>query len=127
MDGEQAVEWQTAADSEFNSIMKNKMWELVELPKERKSVSCEWIFKVKYGNDSQVDRFKGRPVTREFVQEYGIDFDESYSPVVRFTSIRTLLAFAVERKMIIHQMDVVTAFLLEILETKSTWNNRKDT
>jgi hypothetical protein len=116
LNGDQAFEWKAAADAEFNSLMKNETWELVRLPKGRKPVSCKWVFKVKYGNDGQIDRFKGRLVARGFVQEYGIDYDETYSPVVRFTSIRTLLAFAAERKMMIHQMDVVTAFLNGILE-----------
>ena len=55
--------------------------------------------------------FKGRLVAQGYSQKYGIDYDEVFSPVARFSSVRTLLAFAVERKMLIHQMDVVTAFL----------------
>ena len=74
---------------------------------------------IKYGNEGQLDRFKARLVARGFVQEHSIDFDETFSQMVRFTSIRTWLAFAVERKTIIYQMDVVTAFLNGNLEEET--------
>ena len=60
--------------------------------------------------DRQVDQFKGRLVAKGYSHQYKIDYDETFSPVVRFSSIGTLLAFAVEKEVIIHQMDVKTAF-----------------
>ena len=84
---------------------------MVELPPGRKAITCKWVFKVKHDENGKIDRFKGRLVAKGFLQNYGIEFDETFSPVVRFTSIRALLAFAVSRNMFIHQMDVVTAFL----------------
>ena len=69
------------------------------------------MFKVKHGSDGSVERFKGRLVAKGCSQKYGIDYDETFSPVVRFSSIRGLLAFVVQNDMLIHQMDVVTAFL----------------
>ena len=66
---------------------------------------------MKYDSNGQVERFKGRLVAQGYSQKYGIDYDETFSPVTRFSSICTLLAFAVEMGMQIHQMDVVTAFL----------------
>ena len=66
---------------------------------------------MKYDGKGRVDRFKGRLVAQGYSQKYGIDYDETFSPVARFSSIRTLLAFAVQRGMLIYQMDVVTAFL----------------
>ena len=66
---------------------------------------------MKYDSNGEVERFKGRLVAQGYSQKYGIDYDETFSPVARFSSIRTLLAFAVEMGMQIHQMDVVTAFL----------------
>lgn len=74
------------------------------------------MFTVKYDKHGQVERFKGRVVAKGYSQRYGIDYRETFSPVVRFNSIRTLLAYAVQKGMLIHQMDVVTAFLNGDLE-----------
>jgi len=71
---------------------------------------------VKHDNNVQVERFKGRLVATGYAQEYGVDYDETISPVVKFSSIRTLLAFAVKRKMCVQQTDVITAFLNGKLE-----------
>ena len=105
-----AREWKAAADSEYNSLIENKTWKLVELPPGRKAIGCKWVFKVKPRMDGTVERFKARLVAKGYAQKYGIDYDETFSPVVRFSSIRVLLAFAVQNNMLIHQMDVVTAF-----------------
>ena len=111
MSGDNAKEWKAAADSEYQSLLQNDTWELVKLPENRKSIAYKWVFKVKYGSNGQVERFKSRLVAKGYAQKYGIDYDETFSPVVRFTSIRALLAVAVQNKMLIHQMDVETAFL----------------
>ena len=106
-----AREWKATVDSEYNSLIENKTWKLVELPPGRKAIGCKWVFKVKHRMDGRVERFKARIVAKGYAQKYGIDYDESFSPVVRVSSIRVLLAFAVQNNMLIHQMDVVTAFL----------------
>ena len=93
-----SVQWKAAADSEYQSLMENKTWELVTLADNRTVIGCKWIFKVKYGDQGQVERFKGRLVAKGYSQKYGIDFDETFSSVVRFDSIRTLLAFAVNKR-----------------------------
>ena len=110
-EGDYAKEWKAATDSEYKSLIENNTWEVKELPVGRKLIGSKWIFEVKYDNDGTVERFKGRLVAKGFTQEYGVDYDETFSPVVRFSSIRTLLAYAVEKK-----MDVVTAFLNGKLE-----------
>ena len=67
--------------------------------------------RVKYDSDGEIQCFKGCLVAQGFTQRYGIDYEEIFSPVARFSTIRTLLAYAVERKMQVHQMDVVSTFL----------------
>ena len=84
------------------------MWDLVPLPEGREAIGCKWVFKVKYDSNGKVERFKG---CLGYSQRYGIDFEETFAPVVRSSSIRVLLAFGLQNDMIIHQIDVITAFL----------------
>lgn len=111
-----AKEWQEAADLEYESLLENETWDLVDLPRERKAVGSRWVFKVKHHSDGQVERYKCRLVAKGYSQLYGADYDETFSPVVRFSSIRTLLSFAIQNNLHVHQMDVVTAFLNGHLE-----------
>ena len=99
---EYSKEWKAAADSEYKSLIENETWDLVELPDGEKPIGCKWVFKVKHRSDGTVERFKGRLVAKGFAQRYGIDFFETYSPVVRLSSIRALIAFAVQNLSLIH-------------------------
>ena len=111
-----AKEWQEAADLEYESLLENETWDLVDLPRERKAVGSRWVFRVKHHSDGRVERYKCRLVAKGYSQLYGADYDETFSPVVRFSSIRTLLSFAIQNNLHVHQMDVVTAFLNGHLE-----------
>ena len=91
--------------------MENETWELVELPENREAIGYKWVFKVKHTSDGKVEHFKGRLVAQGYAQKHGIDYDETFSPVVQFASIQALITFAVQNNMLIHQMDIVTAFL----------------
>jgi len=96
--------------------MENDRRDLVELPSGHKPIGCKWVLKAKRGRDGKVEWYKARLVAKGYAQRYGIDYDETFSPVVRFSSIRALLAFAVQNDILVHQMDVVTAFLNGNLE-----------
>ena len=109
-------EWKQAADAEYKSFMDNQTWDLVELPKGRETIGSKWVFKVKHDCDGKVERLKARLVAKGYAQQHGIDYDETFSPVVKFSSVRALIAFAVQNGMLLHQMDVVTAFLNGTLE-----------
>jgi hypothetical protein len=111
MESLDSEKWQEAMESEMQSLLKNQTWDLVELPPGRKVVDCKWVYKIKPGDQGCPDRYKARLCARGFTQVQGVDFDETYSPVVKYTSIRVFLVKAVLMKMVIHQMDVVTAFL----------------
>ena len=97
MESPNAQDWWKAAQAECDSLIENETWEVVPLPEGRKTVSCKWVFKVKHDKDGNIDRYKGRLVVREFSQEDGIDYFETFSPVVRLDSIRALLAIAVQQ------------------------------
>ena len=110
LSGSHSKEWKLAADQEYSSLMENKTRELVKLPKGRETVGCKWVFRVKYDRDGKIQCFKGRLVAQGFTQRYSIDYEEIFSPVAQFSTIHTLLAYAVERKMQVHQMNIVSAF-----------------
>ena len=110
------VKWKEALDSEYTSLFKNRAWNLVELPKGRKPVGCRWVFMIKHNANGAVERYKARLVAKGYSQEEGIDYEETFSPVARYTSIRSLLAIANQLDLELHQMDVQTAFLIGELE-----------
>ena len=116
MTSSNAKEWTAAAEAEYHSLIENNTWSLVKLPPGRSTVGCKWVFKTKHHSDGTVDRYKGRLVAKGFTQKSGIDYHYTFSPVVRHSSIRALLAYGLNHNMIIHQMDVVTAFLNGKLE-----------
>lgn len=108
--------WKSAMAEEFEALESNKTWRLVELPKDKKPIDCKWVFKIKRNTHTNAVRYKARLVVRGFSQRKGIDYDETYSPVVRHTSIRFLLAIAAKLGLRTRQLDVVTAFLNGELE-----------
>jgi hypothetical protein len=104
-------EWLKAMDSEMQSLKENQTWVLENLPSGRKAIPCKWIYKVKYNPDDTIERYKARLVVKGFSQKRGVDYDETFSPVVRSATIRTLLSVAASEKMSLMQFDVSTAFL----------------
>ena len=95
--------------------MDNQTWDLVELLSGRKPIGSKWVFKVKHDSSRNVESFKARLVAKGYAQIHGANCNERFSPVVKFSSVRALLviAFAVQDDMPLHQMDVVTAFLMQ--------------
>jgi len=95
----------------MDSMARNKVWELVDLPPQRKSIGNKWVFKIKHRADGSIYKFKARLVAKGFTQIEGVDYKETFSPVVRFASIRLLLAMVAHLDLKLFQMDVKTAFL----------------
>ena len=89
----ESTSWIAAIGDEMESLQKNKTWELVKRPLDRKIITCKWVFKKKEGiSPTEGIKYKARVVARGFSQEKGVDYTEIFSPVVRHTSIRVLLA-----------------------------------
>lgn len=101
---------------EIASIHINRTWTLVPLPLNKKAITSRWIYKIKPGVDGGATRYKARLVARGFEQKFGIDFTDTFAHVVRWETIRILIAIAVHLNWPIHQLDVLTAFLNGILE-----------
>ncbi|PNX71449.1 retrotransposon-related protein, partial [Trifolium pratense] len=108
--------WKEAIDNEIHSIMSNHTWEIVDLPQGAKPIGCKWIFKKKLKPDGSVEKYKARLVAKGYTQKKGFDYFDTYSPVARMTSIRVAIALASIHNLVIHQMDVKTAFLNGDLE-----------
>jgi len=116
---EEAVEdpaWVDAMVEEYDSIVRNSAWEIVPRPEGKSVVGSRWIYKVKQATDGSVEKYKARFVSRGFSQIEGIDYEETFSPVARYSSIRTILALSVHMGWHIHQMDVKIAFLNRVIE-----------
>ena len=104
-------EWRKAMDEEMDSLRKNDTWEVVQLPRGRSVVTSKWVFKSKTNPDGTLNRRKARLVARGFSQTAGVDYFETFAPVVRYESVRCVLSLAAARDMEIRQFDVKTAFL----------------
>jgi hypothetical protein len=111
MESALANEWKEACAYEIDALAKNGTWMLVELPLGRKAVKSKWVFKHKADGC-----FRARLVAKGFTQIFGIDYDETFSPVARFESLRLLLALAALEDWEIYQMDVKSAFLNGLLD-----------
>ena len=96
---------------EFDAIMKNGTWSLVDLPVGKKAIGTKWVFKLKRNPASSIERYKGRLVAKGYAQEKGIDFEETFAPTCRMTTIRSICALASHNGWNEHQLDNKIAFL----------------
>jgi hypothetical protein len=103
----------------MNSLIKNKTWTLEELPFGRKLIKCKWVFVIKTKPNGSLDRFKARLVAKGCSQKYGVDFHETYSPTMKYDSIRIVLAIATQDDMDIRQFDIKRTFLHGDLEEEA--------
>ena len=103
--------WAAAMQEEYSALTENNTWQLVPCPSNTNIVSDKWVFHQKFHSDGPLSCYKARWVCRGYSQQHGIDYDETFSPVVKPSTIRTVLSLAVSSTWPIHQLDVKNAFL----------------
>ena len=102
--------WCNAMEDEYKSLITNKTWELTERP-QKNILRNRWVYRIKRGSNNKIERYKARLVVKGFQQIEGLDYVETFAPVVRFDSVRLILAIAASEDMKLRQFDVKTAFL----------------
>jgi len=116
---QEAAQHQVRVDAmveEYSSIITNDVWEVVPTPEDRSMVGSRWIYKIKYVVDGNVEKYKARFMGKGYAQKEGIDYEETFPPVSRYTSIQSVISLTAWMGWHIHQMDVKTIFLNEVIE-----------
>jgi histone deacetylase 1/2 len=108
--------WKNAMDVEYSALMKNKTWHLVPPKKGRNVIDSKWVFKIKTKSDDSIDCYKTRLVAKGYNQRYGINYEDTFSPVVKAATIRLVLSLAVSSGWSLRQQDVRNVFLHGYLE-----------
>ena len=98
-------------NDEYDALLKNATWRLVPPPVGHNIVGSKWIYKIKQKPDGTVDRYKARLVAQGFSQRYGVDYADTFNPVVKPTTVRIVLALAISRNWSLRQVDIQNAFL----------------
>jgi reverse transcriptase-like protein len=111
-----AAEWELAWNDKCHAFEHMGIYEVVPCPKGRKVVGSKWVFRIKHGPDGTIQKYKARVIAQGFTQIENIDYDETFAPVAKFTSLCTILAIAAEEDLEVHQMDVKSAYLNGVLK-----------
>lgn len=116
LSSQEGEKWKTAIEDELKSFKDNGTWELVSLPPERIPIKSKWIFELKPGYDGVAERYKARLVALGCSQRAGLDYNETFAPVVRLSTLRIILSLVAVHDLDVIQLDVKTAFLYGRLE-----------
>jgi hypothetical protein len=103
-------------DEEYDALIKNNTWHLVPSGHGQNVIDCKWVYKIKRKADGTIDHYKARLVAKGFKQQYGIDYEETFSHVVKCATIHVVLSLAVSRGWSLRQLDVKNTFLHGVLE-----------
>ncbi|PKU76821.1 Retrovirus-related Pol polyprotein from transposon TNT 1-94 [Dendrobium catenatum] len=104
-------QWRTAMSQEFQALQSQGTWELVPPNASQNVLGSKWTFRTKFNSDGSIARYKARLVAKGYNQEYGIDYNETFSPVAKMPTVRILILIALHHNWTIHQLDVSNAFL----------------
>lgn len=116
LESEDANWWKKAIEEEFSSLMENGTWNLVPLPEGRTTIQNKWVFDIKPGHNDSPPRFKARLVAKGFTQEFGVDYEETFAPVLKHSALRVVLGLIAALDLETILLDVKTAFLYGTLD-----------
>lgn len=116
MASKQAPEWKNAEQTELNALNENNTWNVVDLPKGVKPISCRWVYDLKRNEDNTIARYKARLVAKGFQQVEGVNYNETFAGVAQMKSFRVIMALATTLNLKTTQLDVKNAFLNGDLE-----------
>jgi hypothetical protein len=103
--------WRRAMNLEIDALLKNCTWNLVPPLPNQNTIGCKWVFRIKRHADGTIERYKARLVAKGFHQQFGVNYEETYSPIIKPTTVRTVLSIAISAGWKIHQIDIQNAFL----------------
>lgn len=116
LNSENSLKWKEAMNVEYNSLIKNKTWQLVDKPINGNIIGCKWVFALKRKPDGSIEKYKARLVAHGCSQKHNVDYQETFSPVVRHSTIRLLLALSAKHQLLVNHIDIVAAYLNGDLE-----------
>lgn len=116
-----SVQWHGAVNEEFHAMELNNTWTVVSLPPRHNVVGCKWVFTIKFNPDGTVERYKGRLVAKGYTQQEGIDYNETFSPVIKLTSVKLLLSLAAIKAGRLHKWMSPMHFFTVSLMRRSTF------
>ena len=116
MESSDRTVWEEAMQEEMDSMERMETWELQPLPKGGKAIQSKWVYSTKTDVDQNVTRHRARLVAKGFTQREGIDYDEVFAPVAKYSTLHFLLALATEEALSMLQLDVKASFLNGTLE-----------
>ena len=96
---------------EYHSILKNDVWDIVPRPEKKTVVTSRWIYKIKHAADGVLDKYKAKFVSHGFYQKEGIDYEETFSLVAKYSTMRSIISLASVLGQKLHQRNVKTSFL----------------
>ena len=114
-----AENWRKAMQAEYDLLMDNDTWTLVDEPEDQQVLPGKWVYKVKYGASGQVDKLKARYVAKGYAQVEDLDFFDTYAPTCKLETFRILLATAAQKDLYLGQTDVKSAYHHSKIEEES--------
>jgi hypothetical protein len=110
-------EWEKAMEEELALMAKYEVWDVVDEPDDTNIVGSRWVFRIKRDSNGKILKYRARLVAQGFTQMYGVDFQDTFAPVARLSSIRAVIALAASEDWELHQMDVKSAYLNSPIDT----------